>query len=1406
MMPAHVPIIRIFISSPSDVNDERKIALDVIEQFPYRPVFRGKVAFQVVAWDKPGAGTPMRGTLTPQEAINQGLPKPSECDFVIVLLWSRMGTQFTDVDGTEYLSGTHWELMDGLNSNTETLIYRRTEEKLFRADEKDNVAQFERVQEFFESELFYQKDGSILRGVNQYDTPEDFRLAFNIDLEVMVLTILSGIEKQILTLAKDHTSSKVDGKNVVEIQPIKWDIEKSPFPGLRSFREDDANIFFGRGRETDALIKQVSENAFVAVVGASGSGKSSLVRAGLIARLRQGAIEGSQTWDIVDFTPGDHAFKSLTNALMATLPTLAPQSDRTFARELDEFTQDLETGVDRLRNTLNRILSDAPEHKKIFLFIDQFEELFTLTPPVLRGQFIATLANVLRQSQIQVVVTLRADFYHQVMKYPELAELLNDGNFNLIAPRRDALRDMIERPADRSGLDIETGLVNTILNDTGDEPGNLALMAYLLDELYEVCKFKGELTQEAYDDLGGVEGAIGKRAENVFVKIKGDKGDKIRAIHFIFPELVDVDDEGNATRRRYTYVADNESELVQMMVSDLVGARLLTSDFGVLEVAHEALLREWKRLAQWIDREQDNLRLRRQLLNDARNWEHNNRSQDLLYRGGILEEAQNFIDQNPQIESLAIEYIKKAKARSEKEDKQRKRLIAFLVVGILLTSSLAMLSLYGFENASSQRQRADFNVTEAIAAYATSEYQRIVNLSINAQLLVESQLALEAELLFPDNPTLALALAIEASNVPSPPIVVQRVLASVAYESRIRREFRGHSDIVRSVAFSPNGDYVISGAEDGTIILWDISDGQKLHTFAGHSESVTAVDINRKSDLMVSASRSGQILLWNINKKSLVGEFNVHNGTVTDIQFSPTGGRIISSSLDGTVIVLDTALGQEIHRLYHESPVQSIAYSPNSETIASGLSNGEIVIWDANSENIITTMVVHEEKTIWSLVYSPDNSLLVTGSEDASIAIIDTQNWIEIERLWGHDISPVLSVEFDNDMNLASASVDRSIVIWERQNDSFNIINRFIGHTRSVLDLSFSPDSSRLLSASEDQLIILWDLFNGAEKTKIRYENTSHVDNIVSIPETSSLAIGLDGGQIGIWNYEDETSFSLDSSHNSRVSTIAISSSGDLIASGSTDSTIQIWNRNAGEIVWHKIGHGDQVTSINFSPNNEIIITGSESGNVALWDVVNGEEMARFNAHDSRVTGSVFLSKSNNIITASFDQTIKIWDAQSLELKQELVGHTDWVTDIAVSVDEHLLISGSADESIIIWDLNTHSVVHQLYGHRGIVSSVAISPDSQIMASGSFDKNLFLWDISTGTLLRRYNGHEDWIVDITFINGGHAIASSGWTDRTIRIWRIHSLDELLKWIKNNRAVLPLSCDEKQNYQVLPLCT
>lgn len=589
------------------MHDERSLALRVLGSLPYDPLLWGQLVLETIAWDKPGVDTPMLASLTPQEAIAQQRPKPSECDVVVVIFWSRMGTplpsSYVKEDGTPYRSGTEWEYLDAVRAAEATgrpkvLVYRRDEVPSFKPDDPEfdsNVEQWRIVQQFFCD--FRNVDGSIRGGVNEYDTPDSLEKRLTDHLREIVSQHVASHEATLTSAGNVGTGAPEEEAQA----PALW--KGSPFPGLRAFDERDAPIYFGRGRETDALIRGLGAGErFVAVVGASGSDKSSLIAAGLIPRLRDNAVPGSRDWLILRFQPAGESDDPFISLLTAFKPTLDAHQGR-----LRDEAERLTRKPSVLTELAAVALEERPQWSELLLFVDQFGEIFTVVADRHRAGFCWLLVEAATAPRERLVLTMRSDFYHRCVEQQTLAEMLRAGSFPLAAPDAIALEEMISRPAERAGLVFDEGLPQRILQETGSEPGALALLAFALSELYESGKSGGRLTTQVYKSSGGVRGAISQHAENTFDALAVSAQAELDTV---FRELVEVrsaEDGWVATRRRSPLERVTPTVAAKSLVDAFVAARLLVQGEGEekapwVEVAHEALLRNWDRLVQWVEK------------------------------------------------------------------------------------------------------------------------------------------------------------------------------------------------------------------------------------------------------------------------------------------------------------------------------------------------------------------------------------------------------------------------------------------------------------------------------------------------------------------------------------------------------------------------------------------------------------------------------------------------------------------------------------------------------------------------------------------------------------------------------------------------------------------------------------
>jgi energy-coupling factor transporter ATP-binding protein EcfA2 len=627
-----VPVIRVFIAAPGDVNHVKEWAQAVLTEVADSHFVRRDIKLEPIAWDWPATRVVLSAALKPQSTIRRDLPEPRECDITIALFWNRLGTPLTDDDdGRRYLSGTDWELRNALSDGSQcearVFIFR------LQADWNPTREQFEekeRVDQYFQSDFFVGPDRSLQRGYEIISNEDSFRTLLKRGIEKSVTEVLSKIPPS-------GTASTP--------RAPQW--HGSPFPGLRTFTKEDAPIFFGRSRDTYDLVKHVRKQPFVVVFGASGCGKSSLVRAGLLARLCPAKASPSDIpWIECVFTPAEEGdpFRSLAAVLKRDPSGFAVGS-------LEELAATLEGDPAAAANALRQQL---PSSKRLLLVVDQLEEIFAMeTAPrgpeaSLAKRFLLLLQAMARRDAAHVVATVRDDFYDRVNQLDVGSALLRDGSFSLSIPKRDRLREMIERPAELAHIAIPPQLVDRMLDEVGSEPGNLALLAYFLDELYTRAQRRAGLhgaplciEDKDYTDLGGVRGAIGERAKTTYNKLKITQEDKEAALSCVFRALVNVDERGVATRRVAKIVTTPRSAEDQL-VNALIAARLLTTgQGGTIEVAHEALFREWRGLADWIERRRDDLAAIRAVERDALYWKSHDQKRELL---PSAERLANFVD------------------------------------------------------------------------------------------------------------------------------------------------------------------------------------------------------------------------------------------------------------------------------------------------------------------------------------------------------------------------------------------------------------------------------------------------------------------------------------------------------------------------------------------------------------------------------------------------------------------------------------------------------------------------------------------------------------------------------------------------------------------------------------------
>jgi WD40 repeat protein len=1181
-------------------------------------------------------------------------------------------------------------------------------------------------------------------------------------------------------------------------RPIEPRDDVCPYRGLQTFDEEHAELFFGREGDIQRLIEKLKTTRFLAVLGASGSGKSSLVRAGVVPRLKRGVLPESDTWTIRVFTPGAHPLANLA----ANLLRLHPEASMN--RTLDEMSTDERT----LHLAVSLALAERPASERVVWVVDQFEEIFTLcTDEKERAQFLANLlyAAFIPNGRNAVVLTLRADFYQKCAAYPELSERIAAHQFLVSPMDEENLKQAIEEPAWHVGLEFEQGLVETILDDIQSQPGALPLLEHALLELWE--RRRGNLlTLEAYRESGGVQGAIAKRADAIFDSFTAEQQLIVRRIML---RLTQPGEGTEDTRRRASMdelvTRTGESKAVEDVTQTMANARLLITDTDeqpgkqVVDVSHEALIRGWPRLRKWIEEDRAGLRILRRLTEAAREWQPT-KDESLLYRGAHLAQASEWRERNETaLNDLEREFLDASLAARRAVERRRKMVIVGLAAGFIVAVVLAVFAIFQWRRADEQ-----------------------------AQLAVARQLAAESYAQMENRPDLGLLLGVEANRVQEIFGARRTLLLDMLYREHISTYLHGPADRVNKVLFSPDGK-LLAGASggasgrDNSVWLWDAASGQPIgEPLAGHKSQVNCVAFSPDGKLLASGDEAGVIILWDVaTRKPLGSPLTGHRDAVYSLAFSAdskilaSGGFNYEMEATGEIYLWDVVTRKPLAEPLrgHTGIVRSLAFSPDGRTLASG--NGRytqdgvtVIFWDVATRRPLGQPLVGHRDSISCLAFSPDGRVLASGSADKTVRLWDVAARRPLdgfEMLYASTTEPhksgILDVQFTRD-GKTLISVDAG--------------SPDVGSHVLVRTIEFSPAGSNKLA-----------LVKSAQAKAI----TTYFHQVQSVtinPETFQWAasggcwrVGANNdcfeGEASIWdiNARLPIAYRVRESPVQKVNRIAFSPDGKLMATGGCGDfltlggpqeeclrgEVELWDTTNFKIVGRLTDTPYEITSLAYSPDGKTLAAGScakseksdtgkqcRQDEIRLWNLDTGQLVSQpLTGHGTFIKMLAF-SPDGKILASDGGDTIILWDASTWQMlgkitsghqfesaSQSIVG----VETIAFSPDGKTLVSGGCGQlerrasepnhfcgrgELRFWDVATRQMIGApLAAHADQIISVAFSPDGKMLASAasSYDDTIQLWDVATRqTTGRPLTGYDTVMVKMIFSPDGKTLVTA----------------------------------------------
>jgi WD40 repeat protein/DNA-binding SARP family transcriptional activator len=1178
----------------------------------------------------------------------------------------------------------------------------------------------------------------------------------------------------------------------------------NPYKGLRAFDEPDAADFFGRDRIVESIVERLGvddvRGRLVVVVGGSGCGKSSIVRAGLLPRLRAGVVPGSDAWFATTILPGGAPYKELAEGLRRV--AVAREGDG--GSELVESLSADEGGIDR---TLRLLL---PEGGQLLLVIDQLEELFTLAPEQEQRAFLDALLHAVSSegSRLRVVATLRADFYDRPLQLHRFGTALSDATVTVPAMSAAELEAAVVGPAERSGITVEPALAVELVAAVVDEPAALPSLQLTLYELAERAPSRA-LTRADYEALGSVDVAIAARAEELYRSLDDDARTAVRRM---FERLVVVTTDREPTRRparRSEIAALGPDASTDEAVETWAQARLLTVDRHpetrepTVEVAHEALLRDWPRLRGWIEEDRESIVALGHLREAAASWVDLSRDDGALYRGARLDHVLDVMDDRvatlPVLEHEFLDASRAARDEERRADAERvhrqaranrrlRMLVAGIALGLVISLVLGFVAVDQRDRA--QRERRVAGARELAAA-------SVANLESDPELSV--LLALEAMGRTQAGDGSALYEAQEALHRA---VTASRVVLTVP-------------DVGGWVDWSSDGSMFVSeGPEDsGMIDIRDARTGESIRSWHGHDLDVNMVMFSRDGSMLATAGDDGALRVWDPTTGDEVRSFEIPDALVFGPSFSPDGSRVAAVTSDGLVRVFDMRTGSTVAEHELQIPAFSVDWSPDGRRLAIGSAALPVaVVIDAESGAEVFRLEFRLAGHTWPVMdarWSPDGRWIATASQDGTAGIWDAQTGELRFELSGH-AGQVNTVDWSPDSRrLVSGSQDGTARVWEISDlGAVEQLRLSTLATRpGVAGVAFSPDGRQVMAGMfGTKAVQVWDVTVGGSA---EWANVRTVGNIFGdaafTRDGEALVASGPGRSAKVWNTATWRPSGRLGPTSAPVSAVGVSADGRWVATGNFDTATDVWDRATGKRAFSIDG---PTWGVAWSPTDDKLAHVSSFA-LTIVDASDRKRVTLEGDIDASFTSVAFDSTGRYLVTsqlwagrADFSiPEVRIWDWQT----GKVVRTIDALADKAVfSPDSDLIAATNIEQGRIeIYDARSGDQIRTLRGHTGAILDLDFAPDGTTVATSSSDGTVRIWDTASGASRLVLRGHESAVGALAFSPDGATLASVA-ADGVARVWALDP-DDLVE-IAQQKVTRTLTDDECRQYLHVESCS
>ena len=1208
-------------------------------------------------------------------------------------------------------------------------------------------------------------------------------------------------------------------------------LETEPFFGLEAIDENRSHLFFGRERETEELLEVLREQRLLMVTGDSGSGKSSLVHARLVLRWRGGALSRAggqwptnEIWHVIKVRPRANARRALGEAVYDAAQKLGRSAADCGTFQEWSASEDTE----KRRNGLRCGLPSSDT--RTLIVVDQFEEVFTQTPPEQRGWFVDLLLALAdpHDEAFAIVLTMRRDYYNLCSQFQALFQLLerDQRRCRYLVGRmsNEDLEQIVTKPLELAGVPAgdREGLARAVPKDVGERPGDLALVQFALTQAWRQRKGYGDDLLRSYIGVGRVEGALAGAAEHVYEELGGDKNES--EIKAVFIRLVRLGDTGGATRRvAHRREFNDERWRIVQQLAEIKGNRLVltggSEEEPTAEISHEALVTQWPRFQRWLQAAAADKRTLDALIDRVANWTVGGRVENRLATGADMEAFERLAkDHSEWLSPDERAFVQASSAahntRIRREQRSRTRLRWLTGVSVCAAILAGLLTWYAIEKAQSARESlTQVRITQSRFLASLSQQETAAGNGTNGILIALE--ALPRNIAKPDRPYTGEA---------------ETALFGAVEENRELRDLRGHTEPVTWAMFSPDGSRIVTASRDGTARLWEAS-GRSLKALRGHTGWVYSAIFSGDGTRIVTASSDKTARVWDTSSGNLLAVLRGHSGAVLSAVFSRDGSRVLTASDDNTARVWDVPSGHSLAVLQgHTDSVVRAAFSPDDKRIVTASRDHTARVWDASSGQTVAILKGHTN-TVASPVFSSDSKRIVTASTDNTARVWDAASGNCLAVLQGHT-DWVFSARFSpDDTRIVTASKDGSARLWDAA--SGRPLAVLEGHTGWVYPAVFSPDGTRIVTASQDNTARVWDAVSG-HNLAVLEGHTGWVAWVAFSPDSTRIVTASNDGTARVWDAAAvrtlPTQIVLQGDFYFWVGSAAFSPDNKRIVTASADGTVRLWDAASGQNlaavslkglgpstfatrvgaaflgvgsvgvasvafspdgkriatayqddnvarVWdgalkHCLrllrGHTGKVNSVAFSRDGKYMVTASDDATARVWDAASGKSVRVLRGHENPVNSATFSPDGSRIVTASNDNTGRVWDMASGRTLLVLQA-TDWLQSAAFSPDGKRIVTASADHTAQVWDAASGQSLALLQGHTDWVQSAAFSPNSKYIVTASDDDTARLWDAASGHSLILLQGHSNGVFSAAFSPDGKCIVTCS-KDHTARIW------------------------------------